>query len=79
MSARRRARTALAEPGIGDNALGVTPRTGQRQAERAGHRTLGPAGVWRAVLARVAQHDHDGARPGFRCAKDRGRGNQHAR
>ena len=35
----------------------IAARPGEREAERPGHRRLGPAGVGRAVLAGVAQHD----------------------
>jgi hypothetical protein len=52
-------RAAFAEPRIGDEILVVAARSRQGQAERTGHRAFGPAGVWRAVLASIAQHDRE--------------------
>ncbi len=56
----RRPRRAVADPRVDDQALGIMPRPGERQIERPGHRPFGPAGIGRAVLAAVAQHDRHG-------------------
>ncbi len=62
----RRPRRAVADPRIDDDALGVVPRPGQRETERPGHRPFGPAGIGRAMLGAVAQHDRHGpAGPAF--------------
>ena len=53
---------AGAHLGIVDQHAAIVARAGERQAERAGHRRLRPAGVGRAVLARVAQHGAPGVR-----------------
>src|SRR5262249_30067420 len=50
-----------AHPGLVDDLAVVTARTHQPPAERAGHRRLGPAGVGRGVLARVAPRRHQRA------------------
>src|SRR5947207_6949435 len=49
------------DPRILDAFLGIITRPRERQAERARHRRFRPAGVWRMVLFRIAQHRREGA------------------
>jgi adenosylcobyric acid synthase len=72
----RGAGAAVAEPGIGDDALPIAARPGQGQTERPGHRTLRPAGVQRPVLAPVAQHDRHGMARTTSGGKNRGGGDK---
>src|SRR5271168_9854 len=38
-------RRAVAEERVLDDAVGIMPRSGEREAERPGHRRLGPTGI----------------------------------
>ena len=51
---------AGAHLGVVDQHAAIVARAGERQAERAGHRRLRPAGIGRAMLSRVAQHGAPG-------------------
>src|SRR5437763_12278840 len=59
-------------PRILDAFLGIIARTGERQPKRAGHRRLGPAGIRRMVLFRIAQHRREGAPGGAFAGEYRG-------
>ena len=64
---RGRARATATDPRVFDHRVAVAPRTSERGAKGAGHRRLGPTGVGRAMLARVAHyasHRLDGLRMG---------------
>ena len=54
-------RAAVAHENIVHALAAIDARSRQLEAERAGQRRLGPAGVGRAMLSRVAPHR--GARP----------------
>ncbi len=45
---------------IVDDAAGIAARSGQRETQRRGHRGLGPAGIRRAVVRRLGDHDAEG-------------------
>src|SRR6202012_4024584 len=45
---------AVPHEGVVDKDLAIDPRAGELEAERAGHRRFGPAGVGRAMTPRVA-------------------------
>jgi hypothetical protein len=54
------ARAAVAEPGVVHHLAGIAARPREGEVERAGGRRLRPAGIGRAVLPGVAQHDAEG-------------------
>jgi adenosylcobyric acid synthase len=67
---------AIADPGIGNDEFGIATRAGQCEPKRPGHRSLRPAGIDRAMLARIPQHDRDRMAGTATPGKDRGGGDE---
>ena len=66
---------AIPHPGVVHGLVGIAPRTGDGDVQRAGDRGLLPAGVRRAVLAGVADH-HPPCPAPVRGGQEAGRGHE---